>query len=397
MAEISLEDYIATGRGKFSFVHRANFVVDDKIRVDDLCWYAFFKEHKALEFFFGEEILEMNEHQLIDLLICCRGCIGEGGVLRFDLDAGERAAAIEQRLVRLLFSLGFAVQLHISPGFAPVGPDLRPLGRAVARYQGQDRIALAAMKTPGRHVGNNGAGEQVYVVGDSHIWFLSGQTRKDAIRDKAFGGFRFENTVAFFKGYHLGPGLAYNLGKLGTTTGTTERLEYLLTSPGYIPAGARLMLVFGEIDCRGHVCRIVDEKGLSIEDVVENIVTPYRNYLITLLQNGYRPMVWGPVAPTAAEHLRNAMFPIYGEFPRRLAASRRLTARMQAVCGELGIPFISILERLLDAHGVTDRRYYEDPIHVGHGGRPFLWEVFQEKTGLRTLWSDDMPAGPTAA
>jgi hypothetical protein len=394
MADVTLDHYIKTSGGRFSFADHAGFICDEQINIKNLDWYKLFLENKAFEFFFGNEIFEINEHNLVDLLICCRQSLAENGALRFDISAHSNALGLENRLVNLLLSLGFAVQLHISPYFSETRGDLRPYKYGSLPNTDSNRILILAKKTGSQYAGINGSKEIVYAVGDSHIWFLSGQARHHAIKDRAYGGWRFENTATFFKGYHLGPGLAYNLGKTGTTVQTTERLEMLFDTPGYIPARARLILSFGEIDCRGHVCRIADERGLDIAEIVEGIVISYRQYLIILLGRGYRPMVWGPVAPTVAERIRNTTMPIYGRFDRRLAASRRLTERLESVCLELGIPFISILERLLDESGRPDQKYYEDPIHVGGGGRPLLWEVFQKKTGLRTMWSEEAPTGP---
>jgi len=53
----------------------------------------------------------------------------------------------------------------------------------------------------------------IHCLGDSHVCFFSGQ-------DRIFqAGLPAKNILPFFRAWHLGPALAYNLVKPGSTSG----------------------------------------------------------------------------------------------------------------------------------------------------------------------------------
>src|SRR5680860_980256 len=103
----------------------------------------------------------------------------------------------------------------------------------------------------------------IHCIGDSHANFFSGNDRMQPAWPK-----KAMNRIPFIKSYRLGPVLAFNLCKLGSTTMGRENIFALLF--GTIPPGSMVMLCFGEIDCRTQLVRISSLQGLPIEDVVKH-------------------------------------------------------------------------------------------------------------------------------
>ncbi len=111
---------------------------------------------------------------------------------------------------------------------------------------------------------------QIAVIGDSHAYFFSGHEDVFSghehvspvlfLRKLSARGWRINTIYSMtnFRVFHLGPALAYNLNKYGTSTLAREKTEFLLTH-GLIAANQPVMCSFGEIDCRVHVLRYVQK------------------------------------------------------------------------------------------------------------------------------------------
>lgn len=393
----SLHDYISTENANFAFVDNVpGYFYCEEISIDNLIWYKLFASSRAGSFCLGDEIALCNGHQLVDLVICCRGALRVGGTIMFDLDIRRHPPGLRRRLERTLVASGFAVHPLICPGGSEPAFDFRSTverqkpwrGKAFERVVGKHRLLISAIKVSDHYTGSNGSMQNVYVLGDSHIWFISGRDRKDGRRIRDLDGLGFDNYAAYFSGFHLGPSLAYNLGRLGTSTATTEKIEKLFENK-IIPENARIMLSFGEIDCRCQVWKQIDEKGGTLEAVVGGIVEQYAAYIDQLASRGFRPIVWGPIAPTP-QRTTNAIYPTHGSYEQRKAAVRQFTEAMRAACDRRSVPFVSVFDDLLDESNMTREELYIDPIHLSQRARPLLWRAFGAATGLRTYFDPEL-------
>lgn len=390
MAGVPLEKFIATENGKFSLSRPvAGYVTDSKLNPEVLSWYRLFARNRAAEFIFGDEIADFNSHQMLDLLIYCRNALRNGGSLTFDLNLDRHRADIQQRLEAALTAIGLAVQTLIAPCTDGSFVDYRPLvarpklpGDGIPMMR---RLLIAGIKISDQHHGSNGTTEKVYVVGDSHVWFLSGRDRKENQRMIAHGIGKFENLAGHFVGFHLGPSIAFNLGQYNSTTNGTEKIEYLLENNSIIQNKANILFSFGEIDCRFHVCKQAAASGKDINEIVDKIIVNYIRFVEKIQAKGFRPLIWGPVAPTWDDMYQNSLYPVFGNFAQRKAAGRRFTDRLSHECFLRNIPFISIFDELLGDDGVTCSAFYADSIHLSQSARPFLWKKFESTTGIQGI------------
>jgi hypothetical protein len=215
--------------------------------------------------------------------------------------------------------------------------------------------------------------ERIFAVGDSHVRFLAGRDETSGRETRGDTNW-YSDMSARMVGIHLGPGLAHNANRPGARSRCFEKLCRLIEGPTpAIPRGARILLSFGEIDCRYHVVRQSEAQGRPIEEIVDEICAAYAGLLDRLALAGYRPGIWGAVAPSWLERGGDPEHPIHGSFAQRLAATRRFNARMAEACTSRGLPFLGLVEELLDAAGRTDRRWFADGIHLSQRARPLIY------------------------
>ena len=217
----------------------------------------------------------------------------------------------------------------------------------------------------------------IYCVGDSHSTFFAGRDRIQADRS-------WRRLIPCFRVFYLGPVLAYNLPKNGTTTGGREKFLALLGKE--IPRGSWIMTVFGEIDTRAHLLGQVDKKGLSVEQVTEACAENYFSFVMELRERGYRPIVYNVVASRPDWDGMSASqkidFPYEGTQAERNHAVRLLNKGLQRRCREQNIPFLDTFDLLVDENGVTRPECYMDEIHLSQHIMPETMER------LRTLLPD---------
>ena len=131
--------------------------------------------------------------------------------------------------------------------------------------------------------------KKFFVIGDSHVNFFGGHEKitwlpikyNDTMLDIRCSPRPMVKNFFFF---HLGPALAYNLNKYGTTTKAREKIEFLISS-GIIPAGSNILCAFGEVDIRVHVLKQAKEKNIPFENVVDEILENYLTFLKFIQEN----------------------------------------------------------------------------------------------------------------
>lgn len=177
----------------------------------------------------------------------------------------------------------------------------------------------------------------VHCIGDSHVDFFK--------------------SLPFFRIHYVGPALAFNLCVCGTTTkGREKALEFLEK----IPKGSRLLLCFGEIDCRCHILKYSHKKNF-----VENCVNRYFQFIEEL--KDYEVFIWG-VVPSARDSVPiDAAYPRLGTCEERNTITRKFNEKLKALCGK---KFISIFDELVDEKGLTRQEYFDDRIHLSHETMP---------------------------
>ncbi len=221
----------------------------------------------------------------------------------------------------------------------------------------------------------SGAVPIVYCIGDSHVCFFSG-------RDVIHPDWPDESNdrLPWFKTYRLGSVLSYNLPRTGTQTRGRERLFEVLDSK--VPPGARVLLSFGEIDCRAHLVKQSRLKGLPIETVVELCLDEYFKVVREVSARGFQVIVYNVVPSRLSASGGGAVkgvdpFVTTGTWRERNHATRLFNEGARRRCADCGVRCLENFPHLIDAQGKTIQWYFWDSIHLSQRAMPATLQAFR--------------------
>ena len=204
--------------------------------------------------------------------------------------------------------------------------------------------------------------EKIYVIGDSHTNFWSGSDKTVFLA--------FENDIETgqdflpaFKTFHLGPALAYSLNKHDSASLGLKKTEYLIKS-GIIPPNATVMLCFGEIDCRVHVLKQAEIQNKSIENIIDEIIQNYFEYIKYLQNSNINVVCWAVIASQNDSRVVHIEFPRYGSETERNIATEIFNRKLEEKCKDNNVIFCSIFNSLIDNCYKTKQEYYIDGCHL---------------------------------
>jgi hypothetical protein len=213
--------------------------------------------------------------------------------------------------------------------------------------------------------------EKIYCIGDSHVHFFSGWNHVGPEYPKKYYG-----RLPYFKTYRVGAVLAYNLCKMETSTQGREKLFKILTSE--IPRGAKILLCFGEIDCRAHLLKQADFKKNSSSELVKECIDRYVSVIEEITKIGFEVIVWN-VTPSSLDDIQDNSYPSYGSCLERNNVSRLFNDYLRERCEKNQIKFISIFDKLIDENGLSKKEYYMDAIHLSQKAMPLALEEFKKQ------------------
>jgi len=203
---------------------------------------------------------------------------------------------------------------------------------------------------------NHYSNDIVYVIGDSHSCFFYGSDL---------------NPIPYpgFKVYYIGSALAYNLIERDTTTRGSEQIFNILNNK--ISAGSKVLLVFGEIDCRYQIFKAAEKQNVPVKQVMEECVRRYVSFAKEIKARGYDVMVWGVVASQPDTIDINPLHCRLGTCAERNILTRQFNDRLEYLLAEESIKFASIFEQLVDyANETKDELYLADKLHLSQKVKP---------------------------
>lgn len=198
----------------------------------------------------------------------------------------------------------------------------------------------------------------VHVIGDSHT-----------------GIFRRKKP---FIVHWLGPATAHNLKNPSSTTMSYKKLIGILKH--LIAEGDRVLLLFGEVDCRIHIYNrfVVSGGTRSLEEVVDDTVSRYGEVLDEIDKMGIDFHV-GSVTPGGTEGNVFGV-PNYPPPDMRPVINRVFNERLHDYCRKHGYSFIDVYSVVVDEDGFIKTEYRsEDGTHLNDGGV----ELFAERIGIK--------------
>ena len=200
---------------------------------------------------------------------------------------------------------------------------------------------------------------KIHCIGDSHVSLFSGL---DAVG-------RNYDALPFFKTYWMGPLTAYKAIE------RKEIMDTLLRED--VKAGDKVLLCFGEIDCRAHLVKQAELRKEPLEKVVRQCVENYFELFLALKGLGYDVMAWN-APPPSMEDIEFGEYSTYGSYSQRLEATWTFNRILKELCGGNDIPFISIFEKLVGPDGLTNPLIFMDEIHLSQRVMPFVIDEFKE-------------------
>ncbi|MCW1883181.1 hypothetical protein OKA04_00470 [Luteolibacter flavescens] len=251
-------------------------------------------------------------------------------------------------------------------------------------YDARRRALLE--KHLGRELG--GPVELLTCLGDSNTMFFAGAERLRFIRYRrsAFWKPHWINRgldlLPCFRVFHVGPATAWKAGDPGSSTRSREKIEILLKRD--IKPGSKVLMSFGEIDCRIHMAKAVIS-GKAIDEVVEKTAAKFVQLPQSLAARGFRPIVWGPpqIIPKD-ENLSSPTFPFVGSWELRRDITYAYTARLREHCQKAGIPMVALAGKYHDPAVKADIKLFHDGTHLSQQLMPLALEELQ-KAGVLEL------------
>mgnify|MGYP002344027057 CR=1 FL=1 len=181
---------------------------------------------------------------------------------------------------------------------------------------------------------------RIIAFGDSHVQLFEGQEKIEV--------------------NHVGASTAYNLVKEDSSTG--GRRQVLSRVARMNSDTEAVVLCFGEVDIRSNVIKYCYQKGLSIEECVEEVVARYVSFANEIASRGFKIFIYGGYG-AGGDRIS------IGSERERNYAAKCLNASLSLRCEENGFVYFSLHDALLDEKRLeTDSSFLIDGFHLYNDG-----------------------------
>lgn len=216
--------------------------------------------------------------------------------------------------------------------------------------------------------------DKIYVIGDSHTGVFSGSEnllweRIDGLDEEIDISL---NLYPLFEIFHCGPCLAYNANKENSSNRILEKTKALIEK-SFLPKNATVMVVLGEIDCRVHVKKQAEVQNKSIEEIIDDILNNFEQYLLLLKEQGFNIICWGPIASQKEEAACDEFYPRYGTEIERNRINAIYNNKLALLCKKLNIKFATIFYDMLEDGYTTNSDFLSaDMVHLSQKSIPTI-------------------------
>tara|TARA_R100000697_G_scaffold104651_1_gene118190 strand:- start:27 stop:638 length:612 start_codon:yes stop_codon:yes gene_type:complete len=161
-----------------------------------------------------------------------------------------------------------------------------------------------------------------------------------------------------YNSFSLGPIIAYNFKEHHYDRMKRDALPH-------VDKQSKLFIVVGEVDCRLHLPKQIEESGREMEDVVEECVDRLFKIYLLLKEDGYNIVGWGGHPSTTDGDRRDSPSePVYGDCLTRNKITKHWDSYLKSLCEKENIEYISIVDDLIDENGLTRMEYFKDYCHL---------------------------------
>lgn len=234
--------------------------------------------------------------------------------------------------------------------------------------------------------------EPVFVLGDSHTLFFSGDDSFHQIRHRRVGFWRPRyimrglDLLPCFRTRHLGPATAWRAFDYGSSTRAREKIDVLLRRE--LKPGDRVLLSFGEIDCRCHIPKTV-MAGTPITDAV--LLTIERLFKLTrhLGARDLQVAIWGPaMVATMPTDVAGHPLEAVGPLELRQEITRAFCEQLRQVGSTEEIPCVSLFGTFHKWNEPAPPESFCDGFHLSQQMMPRALRALLD-TGVLTLQNAD--------
>ena len=189
----------------------------------------------------------------------------------------------------------------------------------------------------------------IYSIGNSHAHVFTNSLP---------GQQGFWSVKENYSSFSLGPVIAYNFKEHHYDRMKRDALPH-------VDKQSKLFIVVGEVDCRLHLPKQIEESGREMEDVVEECVDRLFEIYLLLKEDGYNVVGWGGHPSTTDGDRRNDVGePVYGDCLTRNKITKHWDSYLKSLCEKENIEYISIVDDLIDENGLTRMEYFKDYCHL---------------------------------
>ena len=210
----------------------------------------------------------------------------------------------------------------------------------------------------------------IYVFGNSHSHFFTGS-------HPATHGFG-ENEHFLFKSFSLGPTLAYNFFE-----NHYPRILSILQEIDFKKEQDYILLAVGEVDCRWHLPYQIYRQQRGEKEVIEECLIRFFQTFKDIQKRGIKCIAWSGHPSTTSGHNDDPSVPVFGNCVDRNRISKIWSDSLEKMSESEGIPFVSIIDELIDTNGLTNMSYFIDYCHLDTNK---LSNILEKKFRDKNLW-----------
>ena len=195
--------------------------------------------------------------------------------------------------------------------------------------------------------------DQIHCIGDSHVDFFN---------------------IPPFVSHWLGPLLAYNLN---------NKLDKIYELK--IPYGSKILVCFGEIDCRFHIPKQVRLQNKNPDELTKECVLRYIEALVKISQKGYIIGTFGPVASSILPESDNKDYPRVDNCIERNKIAKIYNEELSKECKNKGLKFVTLFPFLLKEDWTTKQEFYSDAVHLSASMMPIAKPLVLKEFGVEPI------------
>lgn len=209
--------------------------------------------------------------------------------------------------------------------------------------------------------------EKIYMVGDSHTIAYRG------IKDV---------TECW-----LGPETMYSIGR-GPEPFDFEggRFDHYYIPKGLIDRDGIWMLCFGEIDCRGHVWKQINEQGRDEDEVLNSLVDNYFKSIDNSKHKDFGIVSVVPAIKYYSGEYDHSNFPkewpVLGTDEERCRYVKKMNTLLKKKCEERDMPYLDSYSAHADEDGFLIKSLSDNNVHIYNSNR--LPEVVANMNLIKT-------------